>query len=300
MVDGLSQSVPPENLTVVVNTGDDFHHLGLKVCPDLDTVVYTLAGLASKQRGWGRSGESWRAMETLERIGVPAWFRLGDKDLGVHLWRTQMLSEGQSLSEFTLDLSRSFEITSRVLPMTDDQVSTFVQTDEGTLPFQEYFVARRCQPSVSGFEFRGAGEARPAPGVLDGIRESEVIVICPSNPWVSIDPILAIPGIRDALADKPVVAVSPLIGGKAVKGPAAKMARELGHEPGAVTVAEHYRSVLTGFVLDEQDRRHEEDIAALGISTHVQNTLMKDRDDRRRLGTGLIRFAESLLTGVHP
>lgn len=298
MADGLAQVLEPSELTVVVNTGDDFDHLGLRICPDLDTVVYTLAGLASTRRGWGRADESWNALNTLGEVGGPTWFRLGDKDLAVHLWRTRRLAEGESLSEFTGQLTRSFQVEPRVLPMTNDRVSTYVETDEGTLSFQEYFVARRCEPTVRGFQFHGAQAAVPAPGVVESLRGAGLIVICPSNPWVSIDPVLSLPGIRESLSGKPVVAVSPLVGGRALKGPAAKMARELGHETSALTVAEHYGSLLTGFVLDAQDRHEEEEIAAMGIIPHVLDTVMKSRKDRGQLARGLLEFAEGTLEGA--
>lgn len=288
LADGLAQVLPPDSLTVIVNTGDDFTHFGLKICPDLDTVCYALAHLANPQTGWGRAGESFRVLDTIEQLGGPAWFHLGDLDLATHLERTRRLAAGEQLSAVTAAFCRAWGVTARVLPMSDDRVSTFVDTPDGILEFQEYFVHRRCEPSVTGFHFDGVENSSPAPGVLEALAEAELVVVCPSNPWVSVAPILAVPGIRQAIASHPVIAVSPIIGGKAVKGPAAKMFSELGVEPSALAVARHYGAagsggLLTGFILDTVDRAQEPEIAALGIRTFVQDTLMTTAEDRRRL-----------------
>lgn len=298
MADGLARVIPASDLTVIVNTGDDFTHLGLRVCADLDTVVYTLAGLASEQRGWGRSGETWNAMETLGQVGAPTWFKLGDRDLGLHLWRTERLAAGVPLSEFTAELATSLGIQSTVLPMTDSAVATFLETDEGTLPFQTYFVERGCEPRLIGIEFRGAANASPAAGVLKALEAADAVIICPSNPWVSIDPILAVSGIRQAVERKPVVAVTPLISGKAVKGPAAKMAAELGLEPGAVAVAQHYGGLLSGFVLDRRDATSAEAIRELGLVPRALDTLMRTSKDRKRLAGEVVAFTTELLERV--
>ncbi|MEJ2354110.1 MAG: 2-phospho-L-lactate transferase CofD family protein [Anaerolineales bacterium] len=235
LVDGLARNLPPEDLTVIVNTGDDFEHLSLKICPDVDTVCYTLAGIANPATGWGRAGETWNALESLAELGGPVWFRLGDRDMGTHLERTRLLQEGKTLTQVTRRFCEAWGVGPMVLPMSDATVPTLVYTDEGELPFQDYFVRRQCHPRVTGFKFQGAKRATPAPGVLAALGEANIIVICPSNPWVSIDPILAILGVKSDWAVKgmskretgsilstkgkrdPIVAVSPIIGGEAVK-----------------------------------------------------------------------------------
>ncbi|MGA9534204.1 MAG: 2-phospho-L-lactate transferase [Anaerolineales bacterium] len=300
LADGLARTLPPENLSVVVNTGDDFSHLDLRISPDLDTVVYTLAGLADRQRGWGRADESWDALETLDQLGGPVWFQLGDKDLGLHLFRTQALASGESLSQVTDRVLEAMDVPARIFPMTDDPVSTMVETDEGALSFQDYFVRRHFEPEVRGFTFVGAEVSQPAPGVLKAIADADVVIFCPSNPWVSIDPILSVPGLRSALSPKTVIAVSPIIGGLALKGPAAKMCHELGLEPSATTVAKHYGSLLTGFVLDVQDSNQKEDVAALGLDVQALQTVMKSTDDRVQLAEQVLAFAEGLALGVRP
>jgi len=296
LADGLAQALPPGDLSVIVNTGDDFEHLGLHISPDLDTVCYTLAGVANPITGWGRAGETWEALETLSTLGGPSWFRLGDRDLGLHLERTRRLRRGDALSAITRDFCRQWAITSIVIPMSDDPVPTWVSTLEGELPFQEYFVHRQCRPQVTGFRFEGVQQARPAPGVLDALQEARLIVICPSNPWVSIDPILAVPGIRPALqsASAPVIAVSPIIAGQAVKGPAAKMYAELGIEPSARSVANHYSGLLHGFVLDNQDRHQVAEMAS-NLELCLTNTLMKTPGDRQRLASEVLELGSRIL-----
>ena len=292
LADGLAQSLLSEDLTIIVNTGDDFDHLGLRICPDLDTVCYTLAGLANPETGWGRAGETWHALESLEVLGGPAWFRLGDRDLGTHLERSRRLWHGERLSAITADFCRAWGVKPRVLPMSDDPVATIVITEEGELAFQEYFVARRCEPRVTGFRFQGTDVAGPAPGVLEAIAAADCVVFCPSNPWVSIDPILAIPGIRAAVAARPVVAVSPIVGGQALKGPAAKMYAELGIAPSARAVAGHYGKLLRGFVFDEIDK---ELAPSIPIPTLITDTIMKSVADRARLAREVLDFAATLL-----
>lgn len=292
---GLAQILPPDQLTIIVNTGDDFEHLGLYISPDLDTVCYTLAGLANPQTGWGRADETWHTFNSMETLAGQTWFRLGDRDLGTHLVRTSRRKRGEKLSTLTQDFCRAWGIEHRVLPMTDDPVYTMVNTKEqGELAFQEYFVHQRCEPSVTGFRFAGLEKARPAPGVLDAIHQADAVVFCPSNPWVSIDPILAVAGIRQACAAKPVVAVSPIIGGDVVKGPAAKMYRELGIQPSAFAVANHYADLLAGFVFDEVDESLKPQIQALNIATLVTNTIMKDDIGRFWLAKDVIDFVDSL------
>jgi LPPG:FO 2-phospho-L-lactate transferase len=286
---GLAQILRPEELTVIVNTGDDFEHLGLYICPDLDTVCYTLAGLANVETGWGRANESWNAIANVERLGGPAWFRLGDQDLATHLERTRRLKEGKPLSGITREFCQSWGIRHTVLPMSDSPVRTIVDTLEGELAFQEYFVHRRCEPQVKGFRFDGVDSAAPTPGTREAVESADAVIICPSNPWVSADPILKVIG----KIEKPVIAVSPIIGGKAVKGPAAKMYRELGIDPSARAVAEHYRGLLTGFVLDRVDEKFAKEISA---KTLVADTLMETIADRARLANDVLHFAGSFRT----
>jgi LPPG:FO 2-phospho-L-lactate transferase len=291
---GLAQTLPPEDLTVIVNTGDDFEHLGLTICPDLDTVCYTLAGLANPETGWGRVNETWNTIANIERLGGPGWFRLGDQDMGTHIERTRRLKEGQPLSKITRDFCKAWGVRATILPMSDSPVRTMVDTDEGELAFQEYFVHRRCEPKVKGFRFDGVDVAEPAPGVREAIESADAIVFCPSNPWVSVDPILKVLSSKAWGEGKPVVAVSPIIGGQTVKGPAAKMYAELGIEPSALAVARHYRNIITGFVLDKVDERLEKEVHRLNIKTQVTDTLMKDLTDRARLALDVLHFTGSL------
>lgn len=287
---GLAQILSPEELTIIVNTGDDFEHLGLSISPDLDTVCYTLGGLANPETGWGRVNETWNTIANVERLGGPAWFRLGDQDIATHLERTRRLKAGQPLSQITRDFCKAWGIQHAVLPMSDSPVRTMVDTDEGELAFQEYFVHRLCEPRVKGFRFDGVEAAVPAPGAVDALDAADAIIFCPSNPWVSIDPILHV--IKKV--NKPVVAVSPIIGGKTVKGPAAKMYTELGITPSALAVAKHYRTILTGFVLDNADAAIENDIKDLNVKTLVTDTLMNHLTERTRLANDVLNFTGSL------
>jgi LPPG:FO 2-phospho-L-lactate transferase len=287
---GLAQILAPEDLTVIVNTGDDFEHLGMYICPDLDTVCYTLAGLANPETGWGRVNETWNTISNIEKLGGPNWFRLGDQDIATHLERTRRMKEDQSLSQVTKDFCAAWGIKHTVLPMTDSPVRTIVDTDEGELAFQEYFVHRHCEPRVKGFRFDGVEVAEPVIGAREAIDSAEAIIICPSNPWVSVDPILRV--IKEI--NKPVIAVSPIIGGQTVKGPAAKMYTELGIEPSALAVANHYRNILAGFVLDNVDSKMENNIKHLGIQTLVTDTLMNNLTDRTRLAQDVLNFIWSL------
>jgi LPPG:FO 2-phospho-L-lactate transferase len=296
LADGLAQILPPADLTIIVNTGDDFEHLGLQICPDLDTVCYTLAGMENPQTGWGRVDESWQALENLAQLGGPDWFRLGDRDLGTHLERTRRLRGGQSLSQITRDFCTAWSIGPTVLPMSDDPVPTMVLTDEGELPFQDYFVRCRCEPQVRGFRFLGVETARPSLGVVAAVQEADLVVICPSNPWVSVDPILALPTLRSAIAARPVVAVSPIIAGKAVKGPAAKMCAELGLQPSALAVAKHYQDLLDGFVFDRVDVELESEILRLDVLKLVTNTLMASPAQRKCLAQDVLKFGK-LISG---
>ena len=283
-----------ENLTVVVNTGDDFEHLGLNISPDLDTVLYTLAGLADPQRGWGRAEETWHFMDALCALGAETWFALGDRDLAMHVQRTEWLKTGKSLSDFAAHAARQFGIAARILAMTDDPVRTLVETDEGTLSFQHYFVRRRCEPVVRAICFAGAPDATPTPGLVDLIADGAfaAAVICPSNPYLSVDPILAVSGIAAALvrARTPIIAVSPIIRGHAVKGPTAKIMAELGIAITNQSIVSHYRGLIDGLVIDEADLADREriDVPAL-----VTRTMMRDLADRERLAGEVIAFAET-------
>src|SRR5262245_9673845 len=292
---GLYQVLPPDGLTVVVNTGDDFEHLGLHVSPDLDTVLYTLAGWSDPVRGWGRADETWHFMESLQALGGPDWFRLGDRDLAMHVIRTQWLQRGETLTAFARHVTQRMGIRAHILPMSDDPVRTFVDTSEGPLAFQNYFVERHCEPVVTGMRFDGSERARPSPELLQAFARPDLaaIVIGPSNPYLIVDPVRSIAGIRTALsaAAAPVIAVSPLIGGKAVKGPTAKIMAELGIPATAQAIATHYGDLLDGLVIDEDDAA---DAPRLGIRTEVSSTLMRDLDDRRRLARHVLLFADSI------
>ncbi len=292
---GLYRALPPDALTVVCNTGDDFVHLGLHVSPDVDTVLYTLAAIANRAQGWGREGETWSFMQALERLGGETWFRLGDGDLAVHVERTRRLAAGESLSAVTETLRRALGVRATVLPMCDTPLPTIVHTADGRLPFQEYFVKLRCTPAVTGFEYRGAADAVPAPGVTHALVDAglEAVVICPSNPFISVDPILAVPGMRNALAAcaGPVIAVSPVIGGRAVKGPTGKMMGELGLEVSAAAVATHYGDLLDGFVVDPADAALAD---ALDVPCLVTPTLMRDDADKVALAEAVLAFARGL------
>jgi LPPG:FO 2-phospho-L-lactate transferase len=292
---GLYRVLDAGQLTVVVNTGDDFEHLGLNISPDLDTVLYTLGGVADPERGWGRAQETWQFMESLRRMGGETWFQLGDRDLAMHVLRTQWLKTGKSLSAFAAYLASQFEISARILPMSDAPVSTIVETAEGDLPFQHYFVKRRCEPVVKSIRFAGANVAAPAAGVLDAITDPALraIVICPSNPYLSVDPILAVPGVAPALSTgtAPVIAVSPIIGGQAVKGPTAKIMAELGVAVSTQAIVAHYRDVIDGLVIDEADGP---DRRSVDLPVLATRTLMRDIADREQLARDVVAFADSL------
>ena len=293
---GLAQVLAPDDLTVVVNTADDFEHLGLAISPDLDTVMYTLAGMANSDTGWGIAGDTFEFLAALERLGGETWFRLGDRDLATHVERSRRLWAGESLTQITRSLCAALGTGPAILPMTDEWVRTFVNTPDGELEFQDYFVRLHCEPRVTGFRFEGVGEAIPTPEVTQALTAAEAIVICPSNPFVSIDPILALAGVREAMqaVPRPVVAVTPIVGGQAIRGPAAKMMAELGWEVSARSVAEHYRGIMTGFVLDGQDAALARDIEDGGVQVLVANTVMKSDTDRARLAREALHFAEAI------
>lgn len=278
----------------MVNTGDDFSHLGFHISPDIDTLTYTLSGLANTQVGWGREDESWNFMAALEQLGGETWFQLGDRDLALHSRRRQLLSEGATLTHATREICRALGIGYDLYPMTDDPVRTIVRcVDEGSLAFQHYFVRDRCAPTVTGFEFDGIDQARANPHLINVLRDCDGIIICPSNPFVSVDPILSVPGMRTAIAtcDAPVVAVSPIVSGLAIKGPAAKMMAELNIPNTAASVAAHYGDLLTGFVLDEQDSALAADI---NLPTLATPSIMKTLDDRTALAARVLEFMATL------
>jgi LPPG:FO 2-phospho-L-lactate transferase len=292
---GLAQVVPSNKLTIIVNTGDDFEHLGLYIAPDLDTVMYTLAGLANPATGWGVKNDSFNMLTAMAIYAGPTWFRLGDRDLATHLLRTRWLREGFPYNWVTNELSRRLGIRCTLLPMSENPVRTMVQTAAGELPFQEYFVHQECRPAVTGIRFVGAEEAQPSREAAAAIRSADVIVFCPSNPLVSLDPILAVSSMRRIITASraPKVAVSPIIGGEALKGPAAKMMAELGLEVSAVGVARHFQDVLTGFVLDHADQSHQDTIGDLGLRTLVTATVMKSDEDKVKLAREVLDFARA-------
>ncbi len=301
LADGIYRLIPKVDLTVIVNTGDDFTHYGLNISPDLDTVCYNLAGMENPETGWGRGSEGWETMELIKQLGGPDWFSLGNRDLATHLERTRRLGKGEPLSRITADFCETWGITARILPMSDDPVPTLVKTDQGLLPFQEYFVKLASKPEVSGFVFKDVESSKPAPGVIAEIERADLVVICPSNPWVSIAPILSVPGIMEALQKKIVLAVSPIIGGEAVKGPAAKMYREMGIQPSALAVAEGYSDLITGFILDQKDKPLIKDIISVfdgNIWILNADTWMKNRQERIRLAGEVVIFGNQLIKEV--
>ncbi|HET8612766.1 MAG TPA: 2-phospho-L-lactate transferase [Sphingomonas sp.] len=291
LVLGLTRAVAAEDVTAIVNTGDDFEHLGLAVSPDIDTLLYTLAGKANPEQGWGRAGESWGFMSALRELGGEDWFQLGDGDLALHVLRSMALRQGESLSAIIARFARAWGIAATIVPMSDDPVRTLIETEEGVLPFQHYFVARRCEPAVRATRFEGADAARPGPGVLEAIGNADAILIAPSNPFLSVDPMLAVPGIRAALAGcrAPVIAVSPIIGGKAVKGPTAKLMAELGIEANAAAIARHYDGLIDGLLIDERDPPFD-----LPIAEARCDTLMRSLDDRIRVACAALALAQHL------
>jgi LPPG:FO 2-phospho-L-lactate transferase len=292
---GLYRVLSAGELTLVVNSGDDFEHLGLTICPDLDTTLYTLAGLANPELGWGRRDETWTFMKTLESLGGESWFRLGDGDLALHVERTRRLKAGETLSAVIAAVAARLGIQATILPMSDDPVRTRVATDAGELAFQDYFVRLRCAPQVRALRFAGAAAAAVAPGALAALAapQLEAIILCPSNPYLSVDPILAVPGMRAALRSSgaPVIAVTPLVGGEAIKGPTAKIMRELGLAPSPLTIAHHYAGLIDGFVLDARDSALAPQFA---LPVHVTDTVMVALTDRERLAREALSFAARL------
>ena len=295
---GLTQLLSPDEVSFIVNTGDDFEHLGLHVSPDLDTLVYTLSGQSNTETGWGRRGETWQFMHALREFGGETWFNLGDLDLAMHVRRTQRLREGVMLTSVTRELATALGVEYEVLPMSDAPVRTMIGTPNGELAFQHYFVRDRCAPTVTGFRFAGTDVATPTPQIVERLADPALagIIVCPSNPFVSVDPVLAVPGMHRRLKDSgvPIVAVSPIVAGLAIKGPTAKMMTELKIPNSAVAVAAHYGALIDGFVIDAQDAALEADVAALGLRTVVAQTVMLSLADRKQLAAAVLQFIEHL------
>lgn len=287
---GFAKLLPTSDVTFLVNTGDDFEHLDLPISPDIDTLVYTLAGLANPDTGWGHVDDTWNFMSALETLGAETWFRLGDRDLAIHIRRRQLLNSGHSLTAATRCIARSLGVFHDVLPMCDEPVRTVVLTRDGPLPFQHYFVRDRCEPAVTGFRFDGSERAKPNEEI--DFATYDAVVIAPSNPFVSIQPILSVPGFEKQIASNqiPVVAVSPIVGNRALKGPTAKMMKELGIPSSSIEVAKYYRHLLTGFVLDQTDRDAQAAIQQLGMKCDVQQTVMVSLADRIDLARSVLSF----------
>jgi LPPG:FO 2-phospho-L-lactate transferase len=293
---GLAAVLPPERLTIVVNTGDDFEHLGLSISPDIDTVLYTLSGLNDEQRGWGLADESWRALEMLRRLGEPDWFKLGDRDLATHIARTRRLRAGESLSAATASLAGALGIAPAVAPMSDDALRTQVETVDGrVLPFQHYFVAEQCKPAARAIRFAGAQAAQPSPSFLHALtrRDLDCVIICPSNPYLSIDPLLALPGVRERLSALrvPRVAVSPIVAGKALKGPLAKLMAELGERADVAAIARHYRGLIDCLVIDQADADEAAKVEAEGARAVIVPAIMRTPADRAELARAVLAAA---------
>ena len=282
---GLANVMPAEDITIIANTGDDIELFGLRICPDIDTVTYTLAGAINEETGWGLKGDTFECLRWLARYGEASWFNLGDRDLSTHIFRTAALHGGRSLSEVTDHIRRCLAVRSTILPMTDNYTPTRVVTDEGEMHFQEYFVRRRCGPRVREIRFDNIASAQPAAAVLSAVLEANAVIICPSNPFISIGPILAVPGVREAIAktEATVIAISPIVGGKSLKGPAADMLRDLAHDVSALGVARMYRSLIDVFVLDEVDSNLARDISALGVKVFSTNTVMNTLESKKYL-----------------
>jgi LPPG:FO 2-phospho-L-lactate transferase len=290
-LDGLARVTDPRELYIIGNVGDDAEIHGLQVSPDLDTVMYTLAGVANRRQGWGLQRESFHCLEALARLGADAWFRLGDRDLATHLYRSERRRADATLAEVTRELASALQVKSTIVPATNDRLRTIVKTPAGDLEFQDYFVRRRARDRVLGLRFEGARRSRPAAGILEQIARAQAVILCPSNPFISIGPILAVPGIRDALrrTTAPVAAISPIVSGKALKGPAARMMKSMGHRAQADEVAALYRDFLDVFVLDDADARLAKEVEALGIRAVVTNTIMSGVAQRKALARSVLR-----------
>ena len=296
---GFQLVLPPGDLTVIVNVADDTEHHGLLVCPDLDTIMYTLAGIADREQGWGVAGDTFTAMAQLERYGEEAWFRIGDADLATHVRRAHLMAEGASLTDATAAMTAALDVASHLVPATNDRLRTRIGTDAGELDFQAYFVQRGQRDEVRGVRFDGADAARPSPAALVALATAELVVIGPSNPIVSIAPILAVPGMREALvaAPAPRIGVSGIVASKALRGPADRMLASLGHESSALGVARLYEGLIGHFVIDRADEALAPAIEALGMGVSVLPTVMRDDDDRASLAGALLELGEGMLSG---
>jgi len=302
LVLGMAQVLGANQLQVIANTADDFEHLGLTICPDIDTLTYTLAGIANPETGWGLQNETWHFMDSLEKLGGETWFRLGDRDLATHIRRRELLLAGRSLSEVTAELSQALGVTVPIWPMADDPVRTVIETDEGSLAFQDYFVRRQARPVARSFHYTGSDQVRAADSALTALQAatSGAIIITPSNPWLSIDPILSLSDIKTTITTStaPVIAISPIVGGKAIKGPTAKLMRETGMEPSSLSIAEHYRDIIDGLIIDNQDSAQQDAIEAMGIKVKVCNTVMNSLADKILLAEHTLDFAACMRTGT--
>ena len=295
---GLEKIIQSEDLMVIGNVGDDFRHFGLHISPDIDTLLYTLSGKSDVEKGWGLADETWEFMSAMKKLGGETWFQLGDRDLATHVERTQRLQSGESLSEITEYFRRTFGIGAKIIPATDDKLRTIVETDIGVLNFQEYFVRERCNPLIQNLHFQGSESAFPQQELTKALKSKELqsIIFCPSNPLLSIDPILSIQGLKKAFADSgaKIVAVTPIVSGVAIKGPAAKNLRELGYPVSATTVAKHFQGLIHGFVLDKRDHQEAQQIEGLGIEVLVTDTIMNDLEIKIQLAEKTLRFANSI------
>ncbi len=292
---GLQQSLNADDLTVIVNTGDDFEHFGLYISPDMDTLLYTLADVQNIEQGWGRRDESWNFAAACENLGMDTWFQLGDRDLATHLYRTTQLAAGQSLSQVLVDLSEKFGIAIKLVPMSDQPVRTTLTTDIGILAFQEYFVKNRCEPAVSNISFKGLESAQIAPAFLQALADPELtaIVFCPSNPFLSIQPVLSLPGLKNKLkqSGKRVIIVSPIIDGQALKGPTAKLMQELNLPCNVLTIAEIYQDIASDIIIDSADAGLSKQVAKLGMTVHCTDIMMNNLEDKKRLAGQVLQIA---------
>jgi LPPG:FO 2-phospho-L-lactate transferase len=295
---GLQHCLDKSQLTIVANTGDDFEHLGLAISPDIDTLLYTLADLNNQELGWGRRDESWNFAEASKQIGLDTWFSLGDRDLAIHLYRSQRLREGANLSQIVEELCKRFRIQANIVPMSDSAVRTMVDTNIGTLPFQEYFVKNRCKPIVSDIRFDGIEKARPAQAFLECLDDSNLnaIIICPSNPFLSVNPILSLPSLKEKInaVGKPVIVVSPIVQGKSIKGPTAKLMQELNLECSVETIASLYKDIASAIVIDNADKSAIDDIKSTGLEILSANIIMNNLQDKISLANEVIDFSRSL------
>ena len=298
LVAGMAAILPAEKLDVIANTGDDFEHLGLTVCPDIDTLLYTLSGQANPETGWGMANESWQFMDALEKLGGETWFRLGDRDLATHIYRHELLTAGLSLEDATARLRQAMGIRVPLHPMSNAAVRTAVETENGSLAFQDYFVRLQAQPVATAVRHDGSASATPSAGALAALTRPDLraVVIAPSNPWLSIAPIMSVAGLESSILKSavPVVAVSPVVAGKAIKGPTAKLMVELGLNPGVTAIAEHYSGVIDGLIIDEQDAGHQASIEKLGIRVGVTNTIMKNLHHKKHLASFVMEFSSKL------